>query len=551
MSKLVSDEVDRLRPSAPDTAPSRPPTGSGRLPEVETPLAVSRPSPEPSPDDEAEPSPSPRQAPGRGAGILGHGVDTTAGVTVVAPHLPSGPRVALPRRLAAVGAVLLVSAGLGLVALSALRGGSDRIRSTPGPGGERVETVGSERAPTVLGPDGLLPDRDADQAGAGARPGASAVLEVDGDSGARATPGSTAAPTSRPGPSAAATDAASTASSSSTGGASSTTGTAGATAGPTSSNGATSTTEATTASARRNDNRGGTAPGRGRTTTTASSAATPATATTIPATSTASTTATGSTSAVGNGAIGPPPAGTVIWEDRFDTFDTTVWRVEHSTYGDGNGELQCYRPDNVAVSGGNLVLAARTETVVCPNGQTRRVSSGMVRSRGVSFTPGQAIEFRVKLTPADHDDQGGLWPAVWASSWAGSWPSGGELDWLEVMTAEDPTRAMFSLHHADPTGAHRLQNRGVAGPRDFSAAWHTVRFDYGHGGRLRWYLDGALAFSVDGADTLQGYPAPFDQTIGEIKVNLALGGSPGPLAPGALGATGATFAVDYIRIIQL
>ena len=246
-----------------------------------------------------------------------------------------------------------------------------------------------------------------------------------------------------------------------------------------------------------------------------------------------------------------PTSGSVVWQDDFDRLDPSVWRLEHSTYGDGNNELQCYRPGNVAVRGGSLVLTARSETVTCPNGSTRQVSSGMIRSRGVTFSPGQAIEFRVKLTPADPNDQGGLWPAVWSSSWAGGWPVGGELDFLEVMTAEDPTRAMFSMHHAGPDGRHRLQNQGVWGSENFSARWHTVRFDYGRNGRLRWYLDGVPAFAVDAADTLQGYPAPFDQSIGEIKINLALGGRPGPLAPGALGSTGATFQVDYIRIIQL
>ncbi len=244
--------------------------------------------------------------------------------------------------------------------------------------------------------------------------------------------------------------------------------------------------------------------------------------------------------------------GRIVWQDTFDRLDTSTWRLEHSTYGDGNNELQCYQPDNVSVAGGRLILRAETETVTCPNGSTRQVSSGMVRSRGVTFSPGQAIEFRVKLTPADPNDQGGLWPAVWASGWAGGgWPNGGELDWLEVMTAEDPMRAMFSMHYAGTDGRHRLQNRGVRGGSNFSDAWHTIRFDYGSNGRLQWYLDGSPAFAVDAANTIQGYPAPFDRSIGEIKINLALGGRPGPLAPGAVGSTGATFEVDYIRIIQL
>ena len=244
-----------------------------------------------------------------------------------------------------------------------------------------------------------------------------------------------------------------------------------------------------------------------------------------------------------------PKAG-LVWEEHFNTFDAGRWQVEHSTYGDGNGERQCYRPENVRVAGGRLILTARSETYTCPNGSTRTVTSGMVRSRGLTFSPGQTIEFRVKLTPPDPGNQAGLWPAVWSSGWAGSWPRGGELDYLEVMTAEDARRAVFSLHYADSSGGHELQNKAVPMSEYFSDRWHTVRFDYGRNGDLRWFLDGTRVFSVSAADTAQGYPAPFDRTIGEIKINLAVGGSPGPLASGALGADGATFEVDYIKVFN-
>ncbi len=262
-----------------------------------------------------------------------------------------------------------------------------------------------------------------------------------------------------------------------------------------------------------------------------------------------SSSATTSTSTSGTTSTGS--ASGVAWEEHFNSLDTGRWQIEHSTYGDGNGERQCYQPDNVQVTNGRLVLTARAETTTCPNGSTRTVSSGMVRSRGLTFSPGQSIEFRVKLTPPDPSNQAGLWPAVWASSWAGSWPRGGELDFLEVMTAEDPRRAVFSVHYADRSGGHELQNRGVPLPGYFSDGWHTIRFDYGPNGRLAWFLDGSTVFSVSAAETAQGYPAPFDQTIHEIKLNLAIGGSPGPLASGALGSTGATFEIDYIRVIDL
>ncbi|MCP5034612.1 MAG: hypothetical protein GY939_22645 [Actinomycetia bacterium] len=260
-----------------------------------------------------------------------------------------------------------------------------------------------------------------------------------------------------------------------------------------------------------------------------------------------STTALSTTTQAGSG-----QSGQLVWEENFDSLDTQRWAVEHSTYGDGNNELQCYRPRNVSVVDGKLVLKAVTETYTCPNGSTRSVTSGMVRSRGVTFSPGHALEFSVKLTPANEADQSGLWPAVWSSGWAeGGWPRGGELDFLEVMTANDPTRSIFSLHYAEPDGSHGVTNRPVYGAANFSAAWHTIRFEYGLDGQLVWYLDGAEVMRVIAAETVQGYPAPFNLPIDELKINLALGGRPGPLSPQAIGSAGARFEMDYIRIYRL
>lgn len=247
------------------------------------------------------------------------------------------------------------------------------------------------------------------------------------------------------------------------------------------------------------------------------------------------------------------PGGGVVWEENFNSFDSSRWKKEHSTYGDGNNELQCYRPENVWVTGGKLVLRAVNESYTCPNGSTRRVTSGMVRSRGVTFSPGQALEFKVKLNPADHNNQGGLWPAVWASGWGGGgWPRGGELDFLEVMTAVDPKRTIKTLHYTKPNGQHgHTSNGGHYMSENFSARWHTFRFDYGSDGVLVWYQDGQEVHRITHVDTIQGYPDPFNKPITELKINLALGGSPGPLDTRALGSQGATYEIDYIRIRNL
>lgn len=238
----------------------------------------------------------------------------------------------------------------------------------------------------------------------------------------------------------------------------------------------------------------------------------------------------------------------LLWEEEFDQLDPGVWEVEHSSFGDGNNELQCYTPDQVSVESGSLVLTAINQSAQCPTGGVRAQVSGMVRTQAFTLSPGQAIEWRVKLTPADEANQGGLWPAVWASSWAGgSWPRGGEWDGFEVMTANSPDRVSYGIHFSDTAGEHDKRSREVFGER-FSDDWHEFRFDYGLHGTLVWYMDGVETYRVNDAPTLQGYPAPFDQTMTELRINLALGGNPGPLDARALPAT---LRVDYIRAWSL
>ena len=246
------------------------------------------------------------------------------------------------------------------------------------------------------------------------------------------------------------------------------------------------------------------------------------------------------------------PGPTLVWAEEFDTFDSSVWRREHSTYGDGNGELQCYRPENVSVRDGALILRAKVETYTCPNGSTRQVTSGMVRGT-VDFDHGQRIEFRVKVNPRDPDDQRGLWPALWASSWnGGGWPRGGEVDWLEYV-GKDPTRAHHTIHYLDPDGRRAKMPKAVDLDERFSDSWHVVAFDWTDD--LVWYLDGREVQRITAAE-VNALDNPFlesSNSITQIKLNLALGGSwGGALGPTTVDAAGTTnFAVDYVRIYNL
>ncbi len=243
----------------------------------------------------------------------------------------------------------------------------------------------------------------------------------------------------------------------------------------------------------------------------------------------------------------------LVWEENFDQFRPAYWQKEHSAFGHGNDELQCYRPRNVEVLDGNLVLRAVREVYACPQGSVREYTSGMVRSTGVTFQPGQRIEFRVKVDPVSAEDQRGLWPALWASNWNGNgWPVGGELDWLEYV-GTTPFDSHHSIHFADGAGEHQSIPKAVARPDRFSNDWHTVTFDWTTD--LVWYVDGleVQRISVDSVDALGD---PFGQPaapITELRINFALGGNwPGPVGNTAVDEFGTTaFLVDYVRIFDL
>ncbi len=243
---------------------------------------------------------------------------------------------------------------------------------------------------------------------------------------------------------------------------------------------------------------------------------------------------------------------TLVWSDDFNSFDSDVWRKEHSTYGDGNNELQCYRPANVNVHNGALVLTAKRETYTCPNGSTREVTSGMVRGK-VNFDYGQRIEFRVKVNPNNPDDQRGLWPALWASSWnGGGWPNGGEFDWLEYV-GKEPTKSHFTIHYAKPDGGKDKMPKAVEMGERFSDQWRTIAFDWTDD--LVWYLDGVEVQRITAAD-VDANNNPFLESanaVTQIKLNFALGGSwGGALGPDTIDADGnTTFVIDYVRIYDL
>ncbi len=129
--------------------------------------------------------------------------------------------------------------------------------------------------------------------------------------------------------------------------------------------------------------------------------------------------------------------GAILWEDNFDTFDTSVWTKDEGDgcnvgiCGWGNAELQWYLANNVNIEpipsepGNNaLVLEARNQSV----GNNSFTSGKVITQDKLSVHYG-LIEIRAKVPDLDT----GLWPALWMLGTANlTWPANGEIDLMEM-----------------------------------------------------------------------------------------------------------------------
>lgn len=131
--------------------------------------------------------------------------------------------------------------------------------------------------------------------------------------------------------------------------------------------------------------------------------------------------------------------GDIIWEDHFDHLDNWMIETGNSFWGWGNGELEYYHANNVAITeipgepGNNaLHITARQESgpgIVDQWGNPLNYTSGRVSSKAKISVKYGVIEARVRVPDLDL----GGWPAVWLLGTSNfGWPSCGEIDLMEM-----------------------------------------------------------------------------------------------------------------------
>ena len=228
------------------------------------------------------------------------------------------------------------------------------------------------------------------------------------------------------------------------------------------------------------------------------------------------------------------PIYALVWSDEFDgtAVDTTKWGFDLGNLG-VNHEKEYYQTPNATVTGGNLVITAKKESV----GGQPYTSSRMTTAGKFTQTYGR-IEARIKLPVGQ-----GMWPAFWmlgANIGTVSWPQCGELDIMETINGQ---ALNYGTMHWNVNGH---VSYGSTTPVTNKADYHLYAIEW-DSNEIRWYVDDVLYQTgniKDNVNTTGAFHLPFF-----IILNLAVGGDfPGASVDESL--LPESMYVDYVRVYK-
>lgn len=237
----------------------------------------------------------------------------------------------------------------------------------------------------------------------------------------------------------------------------------------------------------------------------------------------------------------PPPTGgwTLAWADEFNgtALDGAKWNIEVNGNGGGNNELQYYtaRPENIRVTGGELVIEARKEAYM-----GKQYTSGRITTQNKASWQFGRMEARMKIPTGK-----GTWPAFWMlgnSISTVGWPASGEIDIMEHVNSEAMIHG--TIHWSDPNNVYANYG-GPSGSLDYSQ-YHVYAVEWDTAA-IRWYVDGTKFHEVNIAGGINGtseFQSPFF-----LLFNLAVGGN-WPGSPDASTVFPHQMRVDYVRVYR-
>jgi len=227
---------------------------------------------------------------------------------------------------------------------------------------------------------------------------------------------------------------------------------------------------------------------------------------------------------------------TLIWSDEFDGtgVDGGKWNIDNGNPG-VNNEKEYYQAANATVTGGNLVITARQQSV---GGQP--YTSAKLETYGKFSTTYGRIEARIKLPMVQ-----GTWPAFWmlgnSINQGTPWPDCGEIDIMEHVNTTNTI--LGTMHWNGGSGHVQYGSSTTTTPGDY----HVYAVEWDAQG-IRWYVDNTLYVNGNISNNINNTGAfhnPF-----YIILNLAIGGDlPGNTIDNSSLPT--TMMVDYVRVYSM
>lgn len=226
----------------------------------------------------------------------------------------------------------------------------------------------------------------------------------------------------------------------------------------------------------------------------------------------------------------------LVWQDEFNgtSLDQSKWGYENGDLG-VNNEQQYYQTANVAVTGGNLVITARKQSV-----GGKPYTSGRINTNGKFSKRYGRIEANIKLPAVQ-----GLWPAFWMlganiGTPGVGWPRCGEIDIMEHVNTG--STVLGTIHWWNTAYSYYGGNTTTS-PTNFHV--YAIEWD---ASSIRWYVDGVQFHTANILNNINGTEEFHNNFF--LLLNLAVGGN----LPGQTindNALPATMLVDYVRVYEI
>jgi beta-glucanase (GH16 family) len=236
------------------------------------------------------------------------------------------------------------------------------------------------------------------------------------------------------------------------------------------------------------------------------------------------------------------PGWTQVWSDEFDgaTLDATKWTAEFTTTPH-NQERQAYLPEQVTVSGGNMVITSTNVPYGDKDYRSGRAHSKYAQRHG-------RWEVRADLPTSQ-----GLWPAIWLlpDVTPYPWPTQGEIDIMENR-GQQPNLTSSAFHYRNAQGNHQYKwgeqtTARFGTPVNFHEGFHDFAVEW-DASKLRFFIDDVHYLTIFDADVggfLGNQTAPMQMTLNTAVGGQFLGGE--DQQPNASTVFPQQFLIDYVR----